>query len=209
MRGADDWRTRYRDDWRSRYYLRERGEGQEGEQGASVRTEEHVRWPGRGAAGDRERPPTYGEGAPDYPRGERVVRGRGPMVVGDARRPSGEQTFRERIDAAGYGAAHELRKRFRGPKGYKRSDERIREDVHEYLNDLAQRAEVDLGDVEVSVHDGEVTVSGVVADRRTKRMVEDRTEDVVGVVDVHNQLRVRPPEQAGQRNGNARTAGER
>lgn len=75
----------------------------------------------------------------------------------------------------------------KGPKGWKRSDERIREDVCEAL---AYHPYIDASDVEVAVADGEVTLTGAVEDRRTKRLVEDVVDDVHGVTDVHNQLRL-------------------
>ena len=76
----------------------------------------------------------------------------------------------------------------RGPKGYRRSDERIREDVSDRL---MWNAELDASDIEVRVADGEVTLTGVVEDRGAKRLAEDLVEDVFGVSDVHNQLKIR------------------
>jgi hypothetical protein len=43
----------------------------------------------------------------------------------------------------------------------------------------------------VLVENGEVTLSGVVEDRRAKRLAADIAEDVLGVTDIHNQLKVR------------------
>jgi osmotically-inducible protein OsmY len=76
----------------------------------------------------------------------------------------------------------------RGPKGYRRSDERIQEDVNDRMT---WNAELDASDIEVRVVDGEVTLTGVVEDRSAKRLAEDLAEDVFGVRDVHNQLKVR------------------
>ncbi len=85
----------------------------------------------------------------------------------------------------------------RGPKNWQRSDERIKEDINERLTEHSQ---IDATEIEVQVRNGEVTISGTVEDRRTKRMVEDLIEGVSGVKDVHNQLRA---SQAGaqQENG--------
>jgi len=89
---------------------------------------------------------------------------------------------------AGQRIARSVKRVFRGPKGYKRSDERIREDVsdrlggHEYL---------DCTDVEVSVSGGEVTLTGTVRTRQEKFLAEEIADDVSGVNDVHNQLRVK------------------
>ncbi len=76
----------------------------------------------------------------------------------------------------------------KGPKGYQRSDERIREDVNDrlWLNGA-----VDASSIEVGVEGGEVTLSGSVPDRRMKRMAAEDAEDVAGVRDVFNQIRVK------------------
>jgi osmotically-inducible protein OsmY len=75
----------------------------------------------------------------------------------------------------------------RGPKGYRRSDERIREDVSE---ELYRHPEIDASEIEVQVQKGEVTLTGKVEDRRQKRLADDIAERVPGVADVHNQLKV-------------------
>jgi hypothetical protein len=77
----------------------------------------------------------------------------------------------------------------RGPKGYVRSDERIHEDVNDRL---LEHGEIDATEIDVSVSDREVTLEGVVDDKRTKRLAEDVAESVRGVRDVHNRLRVAP-----------------
>jgi osmotically-inducible protein OsmY len=74
-----------------------------------------------------------------------------------------------------------------GPKGYKRSDDRIREDVSERL---ADHPYIDASEIEVQVNDGEVTLTGTVDERRQKRLAEDVAENARGVRDVHNQIRV-------------------
>lgn len=76
----------------------------------------------------------------------------------------------------------------KGPKGYRRSDERIREDV---CDRIASRGWIDASDVDVRVSEGEVTLLGTVESRRDKRLLEDMIDDVSGVRDVHNQVRVR------------------
>jgi hypothetical protein len=77
----------------------------------------------------------------------------------------------------------------KGPKGWQRSDERIREELNEAL---ARHPEIDATDVEVRVANCEVTLAGTVTDRRTKRLAEDVAERVFGVKDVQNQIRVQP-----------------
>jgi osmotically-inducible protein OsmY len=75
----------------------------------------------------------------------------------------------------------------RGPRGYQRSDDRIREDVCDRLSDDPW---VDAADIEVTVRAGEVTLSGNVRERSDKRRVEDVIENVSGVREVHNNLHV-------------------
>jgi hypothetical protein len=77
--------------------------------------------------------------------------------------------------------------RGRGPRGYKRSDERIHEEI---CDRLEAHGQIDASDVEVKVEGCEVTLTGTVPDRRTKRLAESVAESVRGVVDVHNQLRL-------------------
>jgi osmotically-inducible protein OsmY len=75
----------------------------------------------------------------------------------------------------------------RGPEGYRRSDERIHDDI---CHRLTIHGEVDASGIEVKVEGCEVTLTGTVPDRRTKRTAEDVAEAVPGVKDVHNQLRI-------------------
>ena len=74
-----------------------------------------------------------------------------------------------------------------GPRGFQRSDDRIREDVNDRLT---QHGQIDATEIQVNVNNGEVTLRGTVNSRREKRMAEDVAETVFGVTDVHNQLRV-------------------
>jgi flavin-binding protein dodecin len=76
----------------------------------------------------------------------------------------------------------------RGPKGYKRSDERIREDV---CDRLSQHWDLDASEIEVNVSSGEVTLTGSISDRDQKFRAENIADGVGGVIEVHNQLRVR------------------
>ena len=82
----------------------------------------------------------------------------------------------------------------RGPRGYKRSDDRIREE----LNDrLTAHGFIDATDIECSVHNGEVTLSGFVDSPDSKRAAEIVAEGIQGVLDdVHNHLRIRSAENA-------------
>ncbi len=74
----------------------------------------------------------------------------------------------------------------RGPKGYTRSDTRIHEEVCESL----MYSPYDASDVTVTVSNGEVTLAGTVRSRADKWGIEDVAEAVLGVRDVHNQIRI-------------------
>lgn len=76
----------------------------------------------------------------------------------------------------------------RGPKGYQRSDERLREEVSERL---MRHGHVDASDIEVAVQNGEITLNGTVDSRWAKRMAEVMAESVPGIRDVHNRLTLR------------------
>jgi osmotically-inducible protein OsmY len=78
--------------------------------------------------------------------------------------------------------------RGKGPKGYRRSDDRIREDVNDRLSDDPN---VDASDIKVMVENGEVTLKGQVSSRQENRHAEDCVERVSGVSHVQNNLRVR------------------
>ncbi len=75
----------------------------------------------------------------------------------------------------------------KGPKGYTRSDARVHEDVCEAL---CRHDEIDASDIEVIVSNGEVTLSGTVSERYLKRVAEDCVENVLGVRDIINTIRV-------------------
>lgn len=76
-----------------------------------------------------------------------------------------------------------------GPRNYRRSDERIREDACEVLSDDLF---LDASTMEVDVKEGEITLNGTTHSREDKRRAEDLVEKVRGVTDVHNRLRVEP-----------------
>jgi osmotically-inducible protein OsmY len=90
--------------------------------------------------------------------------------------------------------------RGKGPQGYQRSDDRIRELVCEALADDDQ---IDASQIQVTVKDGEVTLSGTVDNRRVRREAEDCVSSVSGVRDVQVQLRVH--DEQSQRTGQTMT----
>lgn len=77
--------------------------------------------------------------------------------------------------------------RGRGPKGYVRPDDRIREDVCDRLTDDPA---IDASNIEVQVGGGEVTLSGTVDSRDEKRRAEDAIDSVSGLRDVRNMLTI-------------------
>ncbi|HKR12437.1 MAG TPA: BON domain-containing protein [Pyrinomonadaceae bacterium] len=87
--------------------------------------------------------------------------------------------------------------RGRGPKGYRRSDERIKEDV----NDRLSEGYIDASEITVMVEGGEVTLSGTVNSRSDKRRAEDIAEYVSGVQNVENRLRVKETHRYGTSTG--------
>ncbi|MDR6773081.1 BON domain-containing protein [Azospirillum sp. BE72] len=89
----------------------------------------------------------------------------------------------------------EARYRGVGPRNYRRSDERILEDINERLTDDHH---IDASDVGVKVEGGEVTLSGTVTDRAARRRAEDIAESVSGVGHVQNDLRVASRNAPGQ-----------
>lgn len=82
-----------------------------------------------------------------------------------------------------------LRRNFRGkgPRSYKRSDERILEDINDRL---FLDPYIDASDIEVDIDKGDVILKGTVEDRIAKRCAEDIVETVPGVKNVENRLRV-------------------
>lgn len=90
-----------------------------------------------------------------------------------------------------------------GPKGYQRSDERIFDDV---CQRLTRHGRIDASNMQVNVQNGEVTLTGSVDSRQTKHMAEQVAEQVQGVKDVHNQLRV--DQQQGRGMGQNRNMGQ-
>ena len=77
--------------------------------------------------------------------------------------------------------------RGKGPKNYKRPDERIREDISDRLTD---EYTVDASDIEVTVNNGEVILTGYVLDRFQKRRAAEIAEAVSGVIQIENRIRV-------------------
>ncbi|WP_052341114.1 BON domain-containing protein [Salinarimonas rosea] len=113
--------------------------------------------------------------------------------------PDPERVFaRERFPRDRFDEGH----RGRGPRGWRRSDARILEDLAERLT---EDRHIDASTIEIHVRDGEVTLEGTVPARPHKRYVEDLAEDTGGVTHVQNNLRV--DQRARTTTGGGRTTG--
>ena len=75
----------------------------------------------------------------------------------------------------------------RGPRNYRRSDERIREDLNERLTEDPY---LDASNIDLMVESCVVTMTGTVNTRYEKRRAADLAESVSGVTDINNQLRI-------------------
>jgi hypothetical protein len=74
-----------------------------------------------------------------------------------------------------------------GPKNYSRSDDRIYEEV---CDTLMKSPDIDASEIGVRVENADVILEGKVDSRRTKRLAEYLIEDLPGVGDIRNELRV-------------------
>ncbi len=169
FRGQDWGDNRQQPDW---------GRGYEDSSG---RSQGSGSWSERGRAGESDRyrqyptSGTYGQGGYTSSPGSTYGSGTGYSLGGyggGAMAPSARN--RDRV--------------VRPPRNYRRSDERIREDICEAI---VRANDLDAGDVEVEVNTAEVTLIGMVEDREDKRRIEDIAHDVSGVTEVNNQLRTR------------------
>ena len=75
----------------------------------------------------------------------------------------------------------------KGPKGYRRPDDQIREEANQRLE---RDGRVDASEIEVSCQEGVLTLQGKVEDRRARRAAEDCVDDIRGVKDVMNELTI-------------------
>lgn len=102
----------------------------------------------------------------------------------------------------GYGVGDPARERHRksyaghGPRGYKRADNRILEEVSDRLMDNPY---LDASGIEVKVEAGEVVLDGTVDARADKRRADDLAADTPGVTHVQNNLRVQHRDVSGSR----------
>jgi hypothetical protein len=174
-------------------YGDERGPGYGGLSDAGPSYGQRGGYSGRGYAGQRDGGQGYG--GPGY----------GSVGYGGSQIYDGSHGTQDDPQRMGSLGPHAPRRagphRGKGPHGYQRSDERIRELVCEAL---ADDEHIDASEIHVSVKDGEVTLTGTVDDRRTRREAEDCVAAVSGVHDVLVQLRVRD-DRVGLRSGSGST----
>ena len=105
----------------------------------------------------------------------------------------------ERSSSYGYGTGQH---RGKGPKGYQRSDDRLKEMICERLR---EDPHIDASEVSVGVQNGRVTFDGTVDSRHTKNLIEDVAEQF-GCEDVQNNLRVQRQSQGQVQEGMGRSA---
>lgn len=77
--------------------------------------------------------------------------------------------------------------RGRGPRNYTRSDESI---VDELIDRMTEHDRLDATEILVMVENGVVTLTGEVPERRMKHLAEDLADEVRGVRDIENRIRV-------------------
>jgi osmotically-inducible protein OsmY len=127
-----------------------------------------------------------GSAQPGYPWGGEYDYGRNESAQHFGRGNYGSRSYGSQT-SSGYGSAAQNDFSGKGPKGYRRADERIQEEINE---ELTRHSDIDASEIEVKVSNGEVTLTGTVDHRDAKRMAEDCAERVSGVTDVQNQIRV-------------------
>jgi hypothetical protein len=188
-RADEDVGARGREEWHARPAWR--GDEREGRWGRAWEGERdrggrEVDWGAERRGGEDERRARRGYGGGDVrPEIDPPWIERGPRARagGDTR---GLVEWEDRGPLAWLGDRARRGGKARGPKGYARSDERIHEEVCERI----ARSGVDADDVEVRVEKREVTLTGTVHERQEKWWLEDLADDVFGVEEVHNHLRV-------------------
>ena len=152
----------------------------------------------------------YGQRQYGQPQGQRYGQPYGPQYdqrYGQQYSPRYGQQFRQqpygsdRYSGSGYPDAR-ARRFTTGPKGYQRSDERLKEDISERLMESHY---IDSSDVSVEVRGARVVLEGTVPGRHMKHAIEDLVDACPGVQDIDNRVRVANPMmrqgQSGQSQG--------
>jgi osmotically-inducible protein OsmY len=215
-REAGGWRGREPSDTRNQHPLSQEPFGHEPFTHSSFGESEQPRYFGTGAQGHGGGPSftggTYGtaDWRSDSPYFDEVGFNRGnyedPLPRQSEGRP--QQQRQNRYGQSGYGESafygrgrQQQRRYPQGPKGYTRSDERLREDISERL---MQAYDIDSSEVTVQVQGGKVVLDGTVPSRYMKHAIEDIADGAPGVQDVDNRIRVTS---SGNRWGTSQDAG--
>lgn len=111
------------------------------------------------------------------------------------------RTFPDRFgDGSAFATTEDYRGR--GPRGYVRSDNRIREDLNEQL---LEDPALDATNIEAEVRNCEITLQGTVSSRYDRRRAERIAEAISGVRHVQNNLRIQQDFTTGNATGIAGT----
>jgi hypothetical protein len=201
---TNDWETGASQPYYGpRGHWRERPSGQQEPYGFGQRT--HWREPFRTRHresepfGHGEEPRYHGTGAPGF--GGPGFTG-GAYAYGDASRYQQQtlegEEYSDESTLSYEGPPNRDSRRVRryppGPKGYQRSDERLREDISERLFGAYH---IDSSEVTLEVTGGKVTLEGLVPSRHMKHAIEDMVDACPGVVEIDNRIRVVSPNYQG------------
>jgi osmotically-inducible protein OsmY len=160
------------------------------------------------SGGYQERSPRYGNSGSGQPgwSSARGPEGRMSNGYGEMNWEGDEFESRNAGFRGGSGSDWSSEGRYagRGPKGYTRSDERIKEEISDALT---AHGGIDASECTVQVSDGEVTLEGEVETREMKRAVEDVAEACSGVKQVHNRLRIAKSGNGHDSNRSSRSPG--
>jgi osmotically-inducible protein OsmY len=110
----------------------------------------------------------------------------GAEQVGQALRGQGERAGSALEQTGREGMRRSQRERGRLPRSYQRPDERILDDLCERI----ARSGADAQEVEIEVSDAVVTLSGSVPSKLDRRIIQNIADDVLGVEEVHDHLRL-------------------
>jgi osmotically-inducible protein OsmY len=126
----------------------------------------------------------------------------GGQAIGSGNQGFGDASQWSRGQSYGSGQSYGQGRGFagRGPKGYQRSDDRVKEQLSDRLMD---DDDIDASEITVEVKNGEVTLTGTVNSREEKRAAEDIAEQSPGVREVQNLLRVSHASSSTQSNQGA------
>jgi osmotically-inducible protein OsmY len=187
-----DWRGRDSGGWRDRHPLSQEPSGHEPFSHSAFGESEQPRYFGTGAQGHGGGPSftggTYGtaDWRSDAPYFDEVGFNRG-HYEDPLPREQGSRYRQSSFGQSGLGQSRQQRRYPLGPKGYTRSDERLREDISERL---MQSYDIDSSEVTVQVQGGKVLLEGTVPSRYMKHAIEDIADNAPGVQDVDNRVRV-------------------